>query len=107
VAAADLYYGPQYPDDIEDYSFCESCRIVAAWIDDTYPGALWVCDESGLVMLTEPTGEWYNPETDEYTHEHMGDEEGWEYYEPAPYYEIGRVAFARAYLDSELVSYCL
>jgi hypothetical protein len=114
AAGHDLYFGPydadfwrieNGDDSLPDYSFAESCRIVGEWLEETYPGALWVCGDSACVMLAEPTGEWYNPETDEYSDEHMGDGEGWEYYEPGTYYEIDRELFARAYILPELYPY--
>ena len=101
----DLHYGPLSGpfEDGSAYSFSESAGIFGEWVDDI--GTVYYDDCSGCIMTSEPEGEWFNPETGEYSDSWEDPEDGWEWVEPGEYYIVEPRDIAEALGYRELYSY--
>lgn len=105
----DLYFGPlgfdhwrveSGNDSLPDYDWCESRDIFHEWLADL--DTVYYEPDTGCILESEPEGEWYHAELDEYSSEWQEESEGWQYYEPEPYYSIDSAEIAEAFGYSEL-----
>lgn len=98
-ARYDIWYGPggDYP---EGFGFCSAMDRIRDWMDEL-PDTVYLQD--GYVSETEPVGEFYDPESDQYWDADDPDApEGAEYIEPTEYYVIDRNELADSILGREL-----
>jgi hypothetical protein len=105
----DLYFGPlgvdhwrieNDDDTLPDYDYCQSRQVLADWLDDL--GGGYISEDCLSFSETEPQGEWFNEERDEYSDQWQDEAEGWVWFEPEPYYEITPADIAEAFGYAEL-----
>lgn len=121
-ARRDLFAGPVYlapacdwpfeavevdcfDEDAKQFDFQEACDEIGDILDALFD-TLYLGWDTGCWGATEPTGEWYCAETDEYTSENPGwTDEEWDWIEPESYYIVEPSEFKRALLGTELSRY--
>lgn len=104
LANNDLYNGPiDSFEKVEGWpGFSKACAAISDALDNLWPGSLYFDEDCGALMEKEPQGEYLNGETMEPCD---SDDDGAEYFEPSPYYEIERSEFMRAVVGHELAGY--
>ena len=105
AANHDLYFGPlgadhwreeTGDDSAPDYDWVESAKVFWDWIESL--DTIYVEEDSGCAMTSEPECDLIDPETGEPT----DDEEIGEWVEPMPYYQISPSDIADAFGYREL-----